>query len=63
MFNQVWRSLGHLLSHLRSRSQIEPHDLVPLQKLVFDAFVEYRVSTFQRITAVKNRAFCFLQQN
>jgi hypothetical protein len=28
---------------------------VLLQKLVFDAFVENRVSIFQRVTAVKNR--------
>jgi hypothetical protein len=28
-----------------------------LQKLVFDAFVENRVSIFQRVTAVKNRTF------
>jgi hypothetical protein len=30
---------------------------VLLQKLGFDAFVENRVSIFQRVTAVKNRTF------
>jgi len=30
---------------------------VLLQKLVFDAFVENRVSIFQRVTVVKNRTF------
>jgi hypothetical protein len=32
-------------------------DQVLLQKLVCDAFVENRVSIFQRVTAVKNRTF------
>jgi hypothetical protein len=42
---------------LRPPAALAAENLVLLQKPVFDAFGENRVSIFQRVTAVKNRTF------